>query len=143
MSILAYNIIHLLKTYVTLYQFKKYDDIVSFLSNSISSNSNLEKSMKQESLGEMTPEEVEAELNLLDKHRIFSQKPEILVSFYLVVAHYFLLKQKYDITTRILRKRVINSTVLNGRQTTQYFETKYYLKFILFILSTTNCKKIF
>ena len=56
-------------------------------------------------------------------------------------AHYLILKQNYDDALKIIKKKVVQSTTLAGRPTAPYYETKYYLKYLLFILSTINFTK--
>ena len=125
---LTSNVLNLMKSYLGLYQFKHFEEVIGFLLPNV------------KNLAEIGADELEGEFGSIEKHRVFHQRNEPLATFYLVLAHYFLLKQNYDVCVRIICKKVNNSSVLNGRQTAYYYEMKFYLKYLLFILSTTNCK---
>ena len=47
---------------------------------------------------------------------------------------------KCDDAIKLMTNKIINSSVLSGKQTSFYYETRYYLKYLQFLLSMKNSK---
>ena len=128
LTIYTITILNLMKSYLNLHQFKQLNELNAFL---------FQKTFdKCASDGDYNNEN----LISIEKHKLFTNKPELIVTYYLINAHYFLLKQNFQDAIKIIKNKILNSTILCGRQTAPYYEAKYYLKYLLFILSTLNCK---
>ena len=126
-SSLANTILNLMKSYLNLHQFKQMNDLNVFL---------VQKTFdKCASDGDYN-----GEINMIEKNKIFANKQEFIVTYYLIIAHYFLLKQNINDAVLIIKNKISTSTVLCGQQNASHYEAKYYLKYLLFFLSTMNCK---
>ena len=126
-SSLANTILNLMESYLNLHQFKQMNDLNEFL---------VQKTVdKCASDGDYN-----GEINMIEKNKIFANKQEFIVTYYLIIAHYFLLKQNINDAVLIIKNKISTSTVLCGQPTASHYEAKYYLKYLLFILSTINCK---
>ena len=124
-SSLANTILNLMESYLNLHQFKQMNDLNEFL---------VQKTVdKCASDGDYN-----GEINMINK--IFANKQEFIVTYYLIIAHYFLLKQNINDAVLIIKNKISTSTVLCGQPTASHYEAKYYLKYLLFFLSTMNCK---
>lgn len=105
------------------------------------------------------------ELDTIDQNnKILLGKPENQIVYHLTIAHYFILKRKVNLiyfgyffklysnfkikliktedALKLIKSKIITSSILNGKQTAYYYEIKYYLKYLQFILSISN-RKIF
>jgi len=79
--------------------------------------------------------------NLSKLNKNISVKPESLVAYHLALAHYLILKHQSEDAIRLLKNKVEVSPVLNGKMTAYYYEIKYYMKYLHFILSMSNVGK--
>jgi hypothetical protein len=80
---------------------------------------------------------------LIQKNKIFGNKKEFILTYYLMVSHYLILKKNFNGAVQIIQNKVLNSDIICGQLTAAHYEAKYYLKYLLFILSTINCKFLF
>ena len=74
----------------------------------------------------------------IDKHKYIGNKPETLVAYYLTLTHYHILTRNYDEAIQIMCSKIKKSPILNGKQTAYFYEVKYYLKYLQFLLSMMN-----
>ncbi len=124
----ANTILQLMKSYLNLYQFKQLNDLNIFLTQKTidkcltDGNNNIE------------------EAALIEKNEIFAIKKEFILTYYLIVSHYLILKTKFYDAVEIIQNKVLKSEIICRQLTSAYYEAKYYLKYLLFILSTINCK---
>ena len=126
LTLLAITTLNLMKCYLNLHQFKQLNDLNVFLIDKSFDKCSIDGDYDSESF------------SIIEKHKVFVNKPEFICTYYLINAHYFLLKQNYSDAVKIILKKILNSAILSGRQTAPYYEAKYYLKYLLFILSTVN-----
>ena len=126
-SSLANTILNLMESNLNLHQFKQMNDLNVFL---------VQKTFdKCASDGDYN-----GEINMIEKNKIFANKQEFIVTYYLIIAHYFLLKQNINDAVLIIKNKISTSTVLCVQQNATHYEAKYYLYYLLFFLSTINCK---
>ena len=63
-----------------------------------------------------------------------------------MVSHYLILKKNFNDAVQIIQNKVVKSEFIvcdQSKSTTDHDEAKYYYKYLLFILSTINCKFLF
>ena len=90
-----------MKSYLNLHQFKQLNELNAFL---------FQKTFdKCASDGDYNNEN----LISIEKHKLFTNKPELIVTYYLINAHYFLLKQNFQDAIKIIKNKILNSTILS------------------------------
>jgi hypothetical protein len=80
---------------------------------------------------------------LIQKNKIFGNKKEFILTYYLMVSHYLILKKNFIDAVHIIQNRVVKSDVICGQLNASHYEAKYYFKYLLFILSTVNCRFLY
>jgi separase len=79
---------------------------------------------------------------LVEKNTFISSKPETLLSYYLVLTHYLILTNKYSDAIKVIKTKLIKSSILNKvKHTLIYFEAKYYFRYLQFLLSMKDIGK--
>lgn len=125
----ALTALNLMKSYLSLHLFKQFDEINEFLiGDEIKKLKNQQTDEKQNV----------NYLSLIEKQKMFQNKSDLIVYYYLIQAHYFILKQNYSSAVKIIKSKIVSSSILSGRQTCAHYETKYYLRYLQFLLSTMS-----
>jgi hypothetical protein len=127
----ANTVLQLMKSYLNLHYFDQLNDLNMFLTK---------KTIDQcISDGDYNIQDA----TLIQKNKIFGNKKEFILTYYLMVSHYLILKKNFNGAVQIIQNKVLNSDIICGQLTAAHYEAKYYLKYLLFILSTINCKFLF
>ncbi len=136
-SIHTSTLIHLMKAYLNA---KMFDEFLSFIfDEKFRGFKSGDEPQKPANVPvKVTYQDIE-NLNKLNKN--ISAKPESLVAYHLALAHYLILKHRSKDAIRILKNKVESSPVLNGKKIAYYYEIKYYMKYLQFILSMSNVGK--
>jgi hypothetical protein len=125
--------INMMKLYLSLHRLHKLNDINSLLFN---------KTI-DDYVDLMRPQMANNKdsFSFIDKHAYMQvPKCEFLMQYYIIVANYFLVKKNFASCVYMIKHKVLTSTLFTGRQTAPYYEVKYYLKYVMFMLTTLNCE---
>jgi hypothetical protein len=130
-TLTAITILQLMKSYLNLHQFTQLNDLNIFLTQKTIDQCAADGDYKSE------------DGTLIEKNKIFANKKEFILTYYLMVSHYLILKKNFNDAVQIMQNKVVRSDTICGQSTAAHYEAKYYYKYLLFILSTINCKFLF
>jgi hypothetical protein len=120
-----------MKSYLKLHQFTQINNLNKFLTQKTIGQCAADGDYKSE------------DGTLIEKNKIFANKKEFILTYYLMVSHYLILKKNFNDAVQIMQNKVVKSDTICGQSTVAHYEAKYYYKYLLFILSTINCKFLF
>jgi hypothetical protein len=84
---------------------------------------------------------MEKMLHKIEVNRFIAAKPDTLVAYQLVFMHYLILKRRFVEAIYIMREKIFTSSITTGKQTAYYYETRYYLKYLQFMMLMANVEK--
>jgi len=130
------TLLHLMKAYLNA---KMFEEFLSLVLDEKFRGPKADDSQKTANvLTKVTYQDIE-DLNKLNKN--ISAKPESQVAYHLALAHYLILRHQSEDAIRLLKNKIETSPVLNGKMTAYYYEIKYYMKYLEFLLSMSNVGK--
>ncbi len=133
LTMIANTILQLMKSYLNLHQFKQLNNLNTFLTQKT-----IDQCVSDGDYNVQDP-------TLIEKNKIFAnaKKKEFILTYYLMVSHYLILKKNFIDAVHIIQNRVVKSDVICGQLNASHYEAKYYFKYLLFILSTVNCRFLY
>ena len=116
-TLTAITILQLMKSYLKLHQFTQLNDLNIFLTQKTIDKCAADGDYKSE------------DGTLIEKNKIFANKKEFILTYYLMVSHYLILKKNFNDAVQIIQNKVVKSEFIvcdQSKSTTDHDEAKYY-----------------